>query len=56
MFLHGDKLDFNITYGDDTWQEDWQEKPLTFSVEVTDVTASNTPEYDEDYVKELYQV
>ena len=38
-------------YGDDTWQEDWQGKTVDFSVEVTDVTASNTPEYDEDYVK-----
>ena len=47
----GDKLDFSITYGDDTWQEDWQGKTVDFSVEVTDVTASNTPEYDEDYVK-----
>ena len=47
----GDKLDFSITYGDDTWQEDWQGKTVNFSVEVTDVTASNTPEYDEDYVK-----
>ena len=40
----GDKLDFSITYGDDTWQEDWQGKTVDFSVEVTDVTASNTPE------------
>lgn len=24
----GDKLDFSITYGDDTWQEDWQGKTL----------------------------
>ena len=47
----GDKLDFSITYGDDTWQEDWQGKTVDFSVEITDVTASNTPEYDEDYVK-----
>ena len=47
----GDTLDFSVTYDDDTWQEDWQGKTVDFSVEVTDVTASNTPEYDDDYVK-----
>ena len=47
----GDKLDFTVTYGDDTWQEDWQGKTVDFSVEVTDVTTSNTPEYNDDYVK-----
>ena len=48
----GDKLDFTVTFDDDTWQEDWQGKTVDFSVEVTDVTAANTPEYDEDYVKD----
>lgn len=48
----GDTLDFSITYGDDTWQEDWQGKTVDFSVEVTDVTTSNTPEYNDDYVKD----
>ena len=47
----GDTLDFTITYGDDTWQEDWQGKTVDFSVEVTDVTKSEVPEYNEDYVK-----
>ncbi len=47
----GDTLDFTITYGDDTWQEDWQGKTVDFSVEVTDVTKSETPEYNEEYVK-----
>lgn len=48
----GDKLDFTITYDDDTWQENWQGKTVDFSVEVTDVTTSNTPEYTDDYVKD----
>lgn len=47
----GDTLEFTITYGDDTWQEDWQGKTVDFSVEVTDVTKSEVPEYNEDYVK-----
>ena len=47
----GDTLDFTITYGDDTWQEDWQGKTVDFSVEVTDVTNSEIPEYNDDYVK-----
>ena len=47
----GDQLDFSVTYGDDTWQEDWQGKTVDFKVEVTDVTKSNTPEYNDDYVK-----
>lgn len=47
----GDKLEFSVTYGDDTWQEDWLGKTVDFSIEVTDVTRSNTPEYNEDYVK-----
>ena len=48
----GDKLDFTITYDDDTWQENWQGKTVDFSVEVTDVTTSDTPEYTDDYVKD----
>ena len=47
----GDQLDFSVIYGDDTWQEDWQGKNVDFKVEVTDVTKSNTPEYNDDYVK-----
>ena len=47
----GDTLDFTITYGDDTWQEEWQGKTVDFSVEVTDVTNSEIPEYNDDYVK-----
>ena len=47
----GDTLDFTITYGDDTWQEDWQGKTVDFSVEVTDVTNSEISEYNDDYVK-----
>ena len=47
----GDELEFSIAYGDDTWQEEWQGKTVEFKVEVTDVTTSNTPEYNDDYVK-----
>ena len=47
----GDKLEFTIEYGDDTWQENWAGKKVDFSVEITDVTQTNTPEYDDDYIK-----
>ena len=48
----GDKVEFTVEYGDDIWQEEWIGKKVAFSAEVTDVTKSITPEYNEDYVKE----
>ena len=45
-------MEFTVEYGDDIWQEEWIGKKVAFSAEVTDVTKSITPEYNEDYVKE----
>ena len=47
----GDTLEFSITYGDDTWEDAWVGKTVDFTVEVTDVTNADVPEYDDDYVK-----
>lgn len=43
----GDKVEFTVEYGDDIWQEEWIGKKVAFSAEVTDVTKSITPEYNE---------
>lgn len=48
----GDELDFSISYGDDTWYEEWENQTVDFHVSVTGVYEQIVPEYDEAFVSE----
>lgn len=46
----GDELSFSVTYGDDTWFEEWIGQTVDFKVTVTGVFDLVIPEYDDDFV------
>lgn len=45
-----DELDFTVSYGDDTWTEEWIGQTVEFHVTVTGIYEMSVPEYNDDFV------
>lgn len=48
----GDTLTFSVSYGDDTWYDEWVDQTVEFEVTVTSVCETVIPEYNDDFVSE----